>query len=168
MAINARQLRRRVKANEEFNVRAAAPATKKKVINDMVLEHAAWLQSLEVNMMSFRDRFGIEFEDCVLLEVICREDLTFTLKVSMLMSSGVLDFCPLHPQIVLFRRLKLTRVRIKLLTSEYRSLDFWALREAMRLMSLCVMGLAPLVVTNINGEKQPCSMSTIVLIFKAF
>ena len=40
----------------------------------MVSEHAAWLQSLEVNMMSFRDRFGIEFEDCVLLEVSIRAE----------------------------------------------------------------------------------------------
>ena len=28
----------------------------------MVMEHAAWLQSLEVNMRSFRGRFGIECE----------------------------------------------------------------------------------------------------------
>ena len=35
------------------------------VIYDMVLEHADWLQSLEVNMRSFRGRFGIECEDCV-------------------------------------------------------------------------------------------------------
>ena len=65
-------------------------------------------------------------------------------------------------KIARFKRLKLTRVRIKLLTSEYRSFGFWAMREAMRLMSLCVMGLAPPVVANINGEKDPCSMFTIL------
>ena len=46
------------------------------------------------------------------------------------------------------------------MTSEYPSFDFWAMREAMRLMSLCLIGLAPPVVANINGEKDPCSMST--------
>ena len=70
--VNARRLRRRAKANEQgFNVRAAAPAMKKKlVIYDMVLEHATWLQSLEVNVRSFRGRFGIECEDYVSLEAI--------------------------------------------------------------------------------------------------
>ena len=48
MTINARRLRRRAKANEQgFNVRATAP-TIKLFIDDMVLEHAAWFQSLEV------------------------------------------------------------------------------------------------------------------------
>ena len=54
------------------------------------------------------------------------------------------------------------------MTSGYRSFDFWAKREEMRLMSLCVMGLAPPVVAKINVEKDPCSMSSIVLIFKVF
>ena len=48
------------------------------------------------------------------------------------------------------------------MTSGYCSLDFWAMREAMSLMSLCVMRLAPHVVENIKGEKDPCSMSTIL------
>ena len=65
-------------------------------------------------------------------------------------------------KIVPHRTLKLTRVRTKLMTSEYLSFDFWAKREAMRLMSLYVMGLAPPVVAEINGEKDPCSMSTIL------
>ena len=65
-------------------------------------------------------------------------------------------------KIVPHRTLKLTRVRIKLMTYEYLSFDFWAKREAMRLMSLYVMGLAPPVVAEINGEKDPCSMSTIL------
>ena len=57
MAINARWLRQRAKAIEQgFNVRAATPAMKK-VIYDMVLEQAAWLQSLEVNVRPFRGRF---------------------------------------------------------------------------------------------------------------
>ena len=45
MAINARRLRRRVKANEQgFNVRAETPAMKEQLNTyDMVLEHAAWL-----------------------------------------------------------------------------------------------------------------------------
>ena len=75
----------------------------------------------------------------------------------------------LHPSlpdgvhgIFFFKRLKLTRVRIKLMTSEYRSFDFWAMREAMRLVSLCMMGLAPPMVANIDGEKDPCSISTIL------
>ena len=57
MAINARLLRQRARANEQgFNVRAAAPAMKK-IIYDRVLEQAAWLQSLEVNVRPFRSRF---------------------------------------------------------------------------------------------------------------
>ena len=51
-------------------MRTAAPAMKKIVIYDMVLEHAAWLKSMEVNLRSFRGRFGIECENCVSLEVI--------------------------------------------------------------------------------------------------
>ena len=71
MAINARRLRRRAKANEQgFNVRAAPAMKKKLVIYDIVLEHAACLQSLEVNMRSFRGRFAMECEDCLSLEII--------------------------------------------------------------------------------------------------
>ena len=36
----------------------------------MVLERAAWLQFLKINMRSFRGRYGIECEDYVSLEAI--------------------------------------------------------------------------------------------------
>ena len=48
------------------------------------------------------------------------------------------------------------------MTSGYGSLNFWAMREAVRLLSLSVMGMAPPVVANNNSEKRPCPMSTIL------
>ena len=65
-------------------------------------------------------------------------------------------------KIVLFKGPSLTLVWIKLKTSGYRLFDFWAMREAMRPMSLCVMELAPPVVAEVNGEKDPCSIATIL------